>query len=136
METTKIIITELGGTYYAVQTNGTNNPTHPLIMLGNIDEAEAWIENRRKEGASIILPTYKQELRDRVFKGMQEFKFSEGNKFFLFEGERCKVEIEGETLVVECVPDTLDRAGCKHCAFNERGVCHRVGCEYRHYESI
>lgn len=136
METEKIIITELDGTYYAVQTNSTNNPTHPLIALGNIDEAEAWIENRRKEGASIILPTYKQELRDRVFKEMQEFKFSEGYKFFLLEGERCKVEIEGETFAVECVPDTLDRAGCKYCAFNERGVCHRVGCEYRHYELI
>lgn len=136
METEKIIITELGGTYYAVQTNVANNPTHPLIVLGNIDKAEAWIENRRKEGASIILPTYKQELRDRVFKEMQEFKFSEGYKFFLLEGERCKVEIEGETFAVECVPDTLDRAGCKYCAFDKRGVCHRVGCEYRHYESI
>lgn len=136
METEKIIITELDGTYYAVQTNNTNNPIHPLIVLGNINKAEAWIENRRKEGASIILPTYKQELRDRVFKEMQEFKFSEGYKFFLLEGERCKVEIEGETFAVECVPDTLDKAGCRHCAFNGHGVCHRVGCEYKHYESI
>lgn len=136
METTKIIIAELDGTYYAVQTNATNNPIHPLIVLGNIDKAEAWIENRRKEGASIILPTYKQELRDRVFKEMQEFKFSEGYKFFLLEGERCKVEIEGETFAVECVPDTLYRAGCKYCAFNGHDLCHRVGCEYRHYESI
>ena len=136
METEKIIITELDGTYYAVKTNSTNNPTHPLIKLGNIDDAEAWIENERKEGASIILPTYKQELRDRVFKEMQEFKFSEENKFSLLEGERCKVEIEGKTFTVECVPDTLDRAGCRYCAFKGYGVCHRVECEYRHYESI
>lgn len=136
METEKIIIAELNGTYYVVQINSKNNPTHPLIKLGSIDDAEAWIENERKEGASIILPTYTQELRDRVFKEMQEFKFSESHKFFLLEGERCKVEIEGETFAVECVPDTLDRAGCKYCAFNERGVCHRVGCENSHYELI
>lgn len=136
METEKIIITELGGTYYAVQTNSANNPIHPLIKLGDIDDAEAWIENRRKEGESIILPIYTQELRDRVFKGMQKFKFSEGYKFSLIEGERCKVEIEGKTFTVECVPDTPERAGCKHCAFNGHEVCHRVGCEYRHYELI
>ena len=136
MEAEKIIITELDGTYYAVQTNSANNPIHPLVKLGSIDDTEAWIENERKEGATIILPTYTQELRDRVFKEMQEFKFSEAYKFSLLEGERCKVEVEGETFVVECVPDTLGRAGCKHCAFNGRGVCHRVGCEYRHYESI
>lgn len=136
METEKIIITELDGTYYAVQTNSTNNPIHPLVKLGSIDDAEAWIENERKEGATIILPTYTQELRDRVFKAMQEFKFSEGYKFSLLEGERCKVEVEGETFVVECVPDTLGRAGCLHCAFKDRGVCHRVGCECVHYESI
>ena len=76
METEKIIIAELGGTYYAVQTNSTNNPIHRLVRLGSIDDAEAWIENERKEGATIILPTYTQELRDRVFKEMQEFKFS------------------------------------------------------------
>lgn len=136
METEKIIIAELGGTYYAVQTNSTNNPTHPLIKLGSIDEAEAWIENERKEGTTIILPTYTEELRDRVFKEMQEFKFSEGYRLSLLEGERCKVEVEGETFAVECVPDTLERAGCKYCAFNGHGVCHRVGCECRHYESI
>ena len=136
METEKIIIAELGGTYYAVQTNGANNPIHPLIKLGRINKAEAWIENERKEGSTIILPTYTEELRDRVFKEIQEFKFSEGYKFSLLEGERCKVEIEGKTFTVECVPDTLGRAGCICCAFRERGVCHRVGCECRHYESI
>ena len=136
METEKIIITELGGTYYAVQTNSTNNPIHPLVKLGSIDDAEAWIENERKEGATIILPTYAQELRDRIFKELQEFKFSESYKLSLLEGERCKVEVEGETFVVECVPDTLERAGCRYCAFRECGVCHRVGCEYKHYELI
>ena len=136
METEKIIITELKGTYYAVQTNSANNPTHPLIRLGSIDKAEAWIEKERKEGASIILPAYTQELRDRVFKEMQEFKFSEGYKFSLLEWERCKVEVEGETFRVECVPDTWKRPGCIYCVFRDYGVCHRVGCEYRHYELI